>query len=305
MRHEDRVKASLMPRVEAWRTAFSDDTTGIHRTLDDLIYQYACFRIVIRIVFIANQKRDPDHPPLNQMIFEMISEGYWSRLLIAIRRLLDPTAIAGDRGVYSLRSVLKDIEACGPKISRRIYVEAIWDADYDLDALEAANWEELREAAKLGKAVWADPKLLRGRMAHEHFDFLSNATAENRSESDLLEVSIVQKAETRLAKLNSIKEHVTVHLAHAGNTTSREGKILDNFGIREARECLKELKEVADLVGMWFCRASGAGLAHFMGDLFEGLDIPMIETDKVPELEKVWREIDQEVSTWHLDRDQL
>lgn len=301
MRHEERIKATLMPRIEAWRTAFSDETTGIHRTLDDLIWQYACFRIVIRIVYIANQKRDPDNPPLNQMVFDMIAEGYWARLLIAIRRLLDPTAIGGDRGVYSLRSVIKDIEACAPKINRRIYVEAIWNAEYDLQSLEAAHWEELRK----NTVVWGDPRLTQSRMAHEHFDFLSNTTPQKRSEGDLLDVSFLHKAEARLAKLDSIKDHVTVHLAHAGNTTSREGKILDNFGMPQARECLKELKEVSDLLGMWFCRASGAGLATFIGDQFEGLDVPIIETDKIPELEDVWREIDRDVSTWHLDRDQL
>lgn len=301
MRHEDRVKSALVPRIVSWRTAFSDETTGIHRTLDDLIWQYACFRVVIRIVYIANQKRDPDHPPLNQMIFEMISEGYWSRLLIATRRLLDPTPIDGKRGVYSLRSVIKDIEACGHKINRRIFVEAIWEADFDLAPLEAAQLEQLR----LHKVVWGDPRLSRSRMAHDHFDFLSNTSPENRSEGDLLDLSILQNAEARLSKLDSIKDHVTVHLAHSGNTTSREGKILDNFGMSQARECLKELKEVSDLLGMWFCRASGAGLATFIGDQFEGLDTPMIETDKISELEAVWREIDHDVATWSLDRDQL
>jgi hypothetical protein len=295
------MKATLTPRIESWRTAFSDETTGIHRTLDDLIWQYACFRVVIRIVFIANQKRDPDHPPLNQMIFDMIAEGYWSRLLIAIRRLLDPTDINGKRGVYSLRSVLRDIEVCAPKINRRIYVEAICDADFDLAPLEEAHREEFRK----NTVAWGDPHLLRSLTAHEHFDFLSNTTSENRSEGDLLDVSILQKAELRLAKLDWIKEHVTAHLAHSGNTTSREGKILDNFGMSEARECLKELKEVADLIGMWFCSASGAGLANFIGDQFEGLDIPMIEADKIDQLEDVWREVDRDVATWHLDRDQL
>lgn len=239
------------------------------------------------------------------MVLDMIAEGYWARLLIAIRRLLDPTAIAGERGVYSLRSVLKDIQACGPLINRRFYVEGIWDADFSIAPLEAAHWEELREAAKIGKAIWGDPRLSRSRMAHEYFDFLSNTKSESRDEGDLLDVSILQRAEGRLAKLDAIKDHVTVHLAHSGNAASRQGKLLDNFSIIEARECLKELKEVADLLGMWFCRASGAGLSTYLGDQFMGLDVPMIDTASIPELEIVWREIDQDVATWSLNRDQF
>jgi hypothetical protein len=284
MRHHHRMKATLKTRIDSWRTAFSDETTGIHKTLDDLTWQYASFRVVIRIVYIANQRQNPERPPLNEMVFDMIAEGYWARLLTAIRRLLDPTAIGGSRGVYSLRSVLKDIKACGPKITRRIYVEAIWEADYDLPALEVAHWKELRQAA--GKPIWGDPRLMTSRLAHEHFDFLSGTTAEDRSEDDLMDLRIIERAEARVAKLDSIADHVTVHLAHSGNTTSREGKLLDNFGMPEARECLKELKEIADLVGMWFCRASGAGLATFIGDKFEGLDVAMIEPNRSQSLKE-------------------
>ncbi len=305
MRHEDRIKAKLLPRIASWRTAFSDGTTGIHKTLDDLLWQYASFRTVIKIVSIANQKRDPDRPPLNQMVFEMISDGYWSRLLLGVRRLVDPAAISGRDGVYSLASVLCDIKACGHRITRQIYVSSVWDANPDLDHLEAIHWDELREAAKLGKAVWGDPELLRSRMAHDHFDFLSGTTAATRSSDDVLDVAIIEVIQGRLEKFRDITKHVDSHLAHAGNLQSRSGKLLEAFEIRDARACLKELKELSDLVGMWFGRASGAGLATFIGNQFEGLDSPMIGPERMGDLESVWQEIDNDISTWHLDRSQL
>lgn len=126
-------------------------------------------------------------------------------------------------------------------------------------------------------------------------------TPENRSASDLLDVSVLDRLAARLEKLNDIREHVGSHIAHAGNIESRSGKILDNFGIPEARKYLKELKQTADLIGMWFAGASGAGLATYIGDQFEGLDNPLIDSDKMPDLESAWREIDRDIDTWSLD----
>jgi hypothetical protein len=89
-------------------------------------------------------------------------------------------------------------------------------------------------------------------MAHDHFEFLSGTTAENRSDDDVLDVAIIEWLQVRLEKFRDIIEHVNSHLAHAGNFQSRSGKLLEEFDIWKARECLKELKELSDLVGMWF-----------------------------------------------------
>lgn len=305
MHLQDSERERLKARVKQWRAAFSDDTTGIERTLDDLLWSYACFRTVIKIVSLANQKRVPDRPPLNQMIFDLIADGYWSRLLLGLRRLLDPACIAGKKGVYSVRSVISDIKLCAPKITRRVYVELVWEAKYDLERMERDEYERLLEGAKTRTVVWGDPDLMRSRMAHDHFDVLSGTDRNARREGDLLAIAILDKAEARLAKLDHIKEHVSSHLAHAGNAESRDGKLLDQFDIRTARECLKELKQLADLIGMLFTKGGGAGLATFIGDQFAGLDEPLAGPDEIKELEKNWREIDRDIASWSISPSEL
>ncbi len=37
------TEANLRERIARWRDAFRDDTTGIHKTLDDLVWNYAAF----------------------------------------------------------------------------------------------------------------------------------------------------------------------------------------------------------------------------------------------------------------------
>ena len=104
-------------RIERWREAFCDDTTGIQKSVQDLLWNYAAFLTTVQIVRLANKRRD-ENANLNQMLFNMISEGYWSSLLLGTRRLLDNTALKGEAGVYSIRAVVKDVEACKGWLNR-------------------------------------------------------------------------------------------------------------------------------------------------------------------------------------------
>jgi hypothetical protein len=292
--------ANLRARINRWRDAFRDDTTGIHRTLDDLIWKYAAFRTAIRIVKLAEAKRTGE-PQLNQMLFDLIADGYWANFLLGIRRLLDgSSALNGKRGVYSLRSVIKDIEVCRSQITRRVYVEWVCDADFDPARLRTEHDAALRAAARERKGVWTDPALRKSAASHSQFDVLSGVLEADRQANDVIDGAIFLRVEARLAKLDVIADYVSSHIAHAGNTESRQGKALDEFDIRDARAALMELKAVADLVGMWFADAGGAGLATYIGDQFEGLEKPLIAPFERTDLEEQWKEIDRDVATWSL-----
>ncbi|MDP2699407.1 hypothetical protein [Thalassospira sp.] len=313
--HGNRTKSEQnAQRITAWRDAFTDDRTGIHRTIQDLLWNYAAFRTTIRIVRLANERRGP-RPPLNQMIFNLVSEGFWLSLLLGTRRLLDkgPTMgtrrlldkgpINGPKGVYSIRSVVKDVEACQSWLNRRAYVEQVLDARYDLDRLQQKHHEALL-AAK-GGVVWASPDLTKSEAAHHNFDILSGVSPSQRSASDLISPTIFTKIEARLVDLDRIAEYVSSHVAHAGNKQSREHKNLDKFDIRDAQNVLKKLKEIADLVGVWFANEGGAGLATDLGDQFVGLDHPLVETAELADLEEQWRLVDGEIAKWSIRPDEL
>ncbi|ACM35478.1 MULTISPECIES: hypothetical protein [Rhizobium/Agrobacterium group] len=289
-------------RIQTWREAFRDETTGILKTVDDLIWNYAAFRTAIRVVYLANQ-RDRERPPINQMLFNLISNGYWSSLLLGVRRLLDKGAIKGGQGVYSIRAVLEDIKACRAKLPRRVYVEVLRDCRYDLAKLEEEHWETLKAAN--GKPVWGDPALSLSQMAHQHFDILSGISADNRGPNDLISGDIFDRLENRLAALDRINDHVSSHLAHAGNRESRQGKLLDEFDIRDSRETLKELVQAAHLVGVWFANEGGAGLATYIGDQFEGLDTALVFPEDMSDLKKNWEAIRHDVDSWHIEVDDL
>jgi hypothetical protein len=184
-------------------------------------------------------------------------------------------------------------------LTRKIYIEDVLEAQYDLDRLQREQHQEL--VAAQGRAIWGDPALMISEIAHRHFDFLSGVQPSERGPDDLIDPAIFPRIEARLAGLDTIGDHVSSHLAHAGNSESRQGKALEEFDIRDAQKALKELKQIADLTGVWFANEGGAGLATFIGDQFAGLDRPLARSEDLPDLLDQWRAIDREIANWTIE----
>lgn len=288
-------------RIERWREAFCDDTTGIRKTVEDLLWNYAAFQTTVQIVRASNERQDCGMP-LNQMLFNLISEGYWSSLLLGTRRLLDKHPVKGPKGVYSIRSVVKDVEDCRCWLSRRIYVEMVHHAEYDTEQL----LQEMNKKLTAAKGpVWGDPKISKSKTAHRYFDALSGVSPPDRSPDDLISPTIFAKIEARLAALDKIGEHVSSHVAHAGNKESRHTKTLENFDIQDARTTLKQLKEVSTLIGVWFANEGSGDLATFIGDQFEGLDHPIVSRLEIQKLEDNWQSTEIEIAGWSIKAEEL
>jgi hypothetical protein len=296
----------LKAKISAWQKAFKDERSGITKSVDDLIWRYATFRTAIRIVRYSNERGDGGIP-LNQMIFDMMADGYWQSLLIGTRRLIDPASLSGPDGVYSIRSVLRDVSDIRHKITRKVFIEEVKGLPYDISDLAHHHAEELRRASRENppRAIWGDPRLTMYQYAQHDFDFLSGKAPADRNKNDLIRPEVFESIERRLVVLDPIYRHVNKHLAHAANEQSRLGHELEDFGIREAREVLRTLKTTATLIGGWFANEGSAGLATFQGDLFEGLDKPVIDRNGIALLEQNWQEIDAEVASWKIEYEDL
>ncbi|MBD9390573.1 hypothetical protein IB237_25560 [Agrobacterium sp. AGB01] len=205
--------------------------------------------------------------------------------------------------MYSLRAVLNDVRECRPKLTRRVFVEVVRECRYDLDILREEQNMRLRAAN--GKAVWGDMALSHSELSHDHFDFLSGTTPLNRTDTDIIRTEIFEQIDQKLTLLDRIGEHVSSHVAHSGNSQSRNSKQLDAFNISDARDTLKTLKELSDLVGVWFANQSGAGLAKYIGDQFQGLDAALVRHEDMDDLARNWRVIDCDIDTWVLNPNDL
>ncbi|WP_373413739.1 hypothetical protein [Ensifer aridi] len=288
----------LKARIRNWKEAFSDETSGIYSTLADLHWKYAAFRTAVAIIRHANDHPGKGHHP-NRMLFDLIAESFWMGTLLGVRRLLDRGDLTGDKGVFSLRSVIKDVEACSGQLTRRVFVEEIADLPYDYEAIERAEYEHLKSLPP-GTPVWGSTEAFTSRLRHEHFDFLSGVSAPDRRPRDKIRKEIFDRLEARLTTLDGIAKHVSTHIAHAGNSKSRTGWELSQFDTRDARSALKELTEVAHLAGGWFAYDGASELAVAQYDKFEGLDLPLISTEGIEDLERNWQRVEQDISSWLL-----
>lgn len=233
------------------------------------------------------------------MIFDLMAEGFWSSLLLGTRRLLDKGPINGPKGVYSIRSVINDVKSCRPWIDRRTYVELLSGARYELDILQQERLDNLHAAQ--GRPIWGSPELALSEEAHRRFDILSDVAAPQRDAGDLIDPSIFKSFEDRLSELDVISDHVSSHIAHAGNKESRQSKGLDEFDIRDAHTALKKLKEVAALAGLFFADKGCEGLPTCLYDQFEGLDQPLVETADLADLQEQWLLLESEIAGWSIN----
>lgn len=282
--------------ASSWRTAFTDETTGINSTLGDMLWNYAVFNTAAMIVRLSGERGDEGRP-LNQMLFNLLAEGYWSSLFLGVRRLIDDHDLNGRRGVYSVCAVIKDVRKCRDWLNRRFYVEHVRGAVYDVGELRLEQDRRLRESSG---ASWGDKRLPLSEDAHLRFDELSGTAPDRRDENDLINLDILDGLAKRLTKLSSIADHVNTHIAHAGNRESRTNKGLSEFHLRDAEQALRCLKEVVDLAGRWFADDGATGLAIYQGNQFEGLEFPVVDGTEVSILDKHWRELEDEIETWNI-----
>ncbi len=289
-------------RIKRWQEAFRDDTTGIHTTVQDLLWNYAAFQTTVQIVHLASERQD-EGATLNQMLFNLIHEGYRSSMLLGTRRLLDKHALKGPKGVYSIRSVVNDVKESRGWLNRKIYVENVHGAEYDNKRLRL---EMDRDLASGNGPVWESRELIKSDDAHRCFDELCGKAPLDRASDDLVDPAIFVRIEARLASLDKIANYATTHVAHSGNEESRHtGRSFENFNIHEARSTLKQLKEVSTLVGVWFANEGSADLATFLGDQFEGLDQPIVRSSDIQKLEQHWQAMDSEIATWKISAEEL
>ena len=288
---------NLQDRISLWRQAFQDHEVGINNSIAEMLWDYAAFNSILSAIRISNQDREK-RLPINGMLFEMISNGYWSKLLMGIRRLLDRASLNGARGVYSLRSVVGDVQSCRGCLTREVYVEWICGARYNIDDLREEHERKLRSAN--GAPIWRDRDIIKHEWSHKYFDELSGVSESERTSSDSIDAAIFSRLEQRLSRLDVIAEHVNSHIAHAGNLASRDGKTLENFDLRHARDAIRELKQVADFIGLYFACERGGDLPVFQGDQFEGLDRALISASDIEKLRDEWVQIDRDIASWSL-----
>jgi hypothetical protein len=288
---------TIKERIAAWRQAFSDEENGIHSTLVRLAWKHATYLVVLK-AFELSPETKTGKKQANDMLLELIADGYWPFMVLAIRRLTDKEKLEGQKGVYSLRSVIRDIRKHRDALNRKVFLEDISEQPYDYESIDLAHADFIRQSEP--GVVWTPKHLIssESKRRHREFDFLSGVDSSRRNPEDLIQESIFDRLEERIKRLDKIADHATIYYAHAATASSRANRGLTEWGTEDAESALKIIAETAQLVGSWFLY-SGIGdiLPTPQYNQFEFIDKPFF-CGEISELEKTWSNFAKRVSGW-------
>lgn len=290
----------MRERVAEWKRIFDTEENAISKRLSQLAWEVAVFSCVVEMVRQApevdGQKR------LNGVVMDMLATGFWTGTMQAVRRLVEREPIRGPHGVCSLGGLISDARSCRVRLTREVFVCEIAGLEYDFnkvrDAHEAFWTEQLRAG---NHSIWVprefqyEPSMQR----HAEFNWLSGVSSEDMAPEDVIRDEVFDALDARLARLSTVMDHVNVEIAHAATEASSAGRVLERWGLPEAKQAVREIAEIAHVAGNWFCYSSaGTVLPHPQFDQFAHLDAPLYTGDRA-RLQQIWDDFADEAQSWH------
>jgi len=288
----------MRQRIKLWKHIFDIDDKAISKALSELAWSFAAFSCIVEVVRAAPEEGTGKR--LNGMILEMIASGYWNNTMQGVRRLAERGTINGPRGVCSLGGLIQDTRAARSRLTRKVFVEEIAGLPYNYEVVRDQYWQYLSRQPT-GVAYWIPREYHYepSEQRHALFNWLSGTSPSTSTPNDLIREEVFDSLEQQLAQLEGVVEHVNVEIAHAATEASRHGRILDQWGLDDAKAALKKLSQIAELTGNWFCYSGiGTVLPTPQFNQFEHLEQPLFTGD-MARLQEIWNAIGAEVSNWH------
>lgn len=288
----------MRERIELWKRIFETDDNAISNQISKLAWDLAAFTCLVEIV---RQAPETSHGKrLNGMMMDMLVSGFWSTTMQGVRKLAERGTIHGAQGVCSLGGLLEDVRATRLRLTRQIFVEEISGADYNYRVTEDRYWQWAM-GGQPNHARWTPRELHYeiSQQRHETFDRLSGSAPGASNPRDIIREEVFADLNGRLSALDAVVEHVNVEVAHAATEASREGRMLEQWNLVDAKSAIKELAQIAEQVGSWFCFSGiGSVLPTPQFDQFEHLEQPLFNGD-ISDLQRIWDEINREMGQWH------
>jgi hypothetical protein len=293
-----------------WTTSMRGDgelsLNGIHSQIVRLVWSAAWFRVVLRARELASS-RDNTSSGLNTALHAWIDSVFLDSFLVKVRRLAggDSDALVGKDACYSLSALLKDLKQHRHLLTRE-HLLSLDNLSFDISALKAKEDEYWREHAQEGRAFFIPPHLdtRRSEQRNAEIDYLCETTAASRKLSDVVQESVLEGIQGRLANLAAVCLYTNKFIAHAATTESRRGDKRGNvddlhIGIRDLWAALENLcRAVTALDGWLIGRTAHAFLPAMYAHEWQGIDAPFVPRESVPILRDFWKQLEAEAMDW-------
>lgn len=247
---------------------------------------------------------------LNAMMFRLFDAGYAQDQLLSIRKLwTDNYKIDGEKGIYSIKSLIKDMASHAHLMTRQ-NLFAVSGLEYDTQKQKDA-FEKFWTNQIPGKAFEIPEQYHweKSKKYHEQIDLLSGVESPRRSPTDVVSAKIFEFLNNQMNSAigPEFDNHVNKFIFHASTPESR--RTVEPSEFRITLDFLGRAHEV-----IWrtvhFLEANlltgnrSLSFPIMMNDQFEFIERPLIGADKVPSLRTFWDSYEANVNgirEWGVD----
>ena len=302
---EDGVEHLKVKRKEWLECLSCDDRNGILPQIYTMVWQAASFRV------IAEARSLAPHLPrggvaLPGLLHHLLDVCFFQAQLLAIRRQTDKAGLSGKRGVYSLMSLLQDIQDHRNLLTRENMLGAeglLYVCDYDtLHEMDTRDFQrytpDTAEWFSLDAYSVAEPSQQR----HRELDDLCGVHADSRSPEDTVQDTVLEGLQDALVTpTRKLAVYVDKFLAHAATPESRADNSEEDLTILVAElwAAHAAICRVTQTVSTLLLNDAGLGfLAIERGDEFMHFDQPLAQSDDIPRLRAAWSAYETETQNW-------
>jgi len=301
---EHSVAPTLSEKRKEWlNVLLGKDRHSIANQISQMTWDATAFRVVNEARRLA--PRDSDgRVQLNGLMHSLLDRAFFASHMAAVRRLADTYPLHGEKGVYSLSALLKDMQTHRDLLTREA-IFAAEDLQYDYEPIRQEYYEykdSQREAGKEAPFVPDNLWWLRHDRRHEQIDRLAGVQAQDRQPGDTVREKVFLNLEKKIKKATEdVKCHVKKFIAHAATPDSRATVGTDEAGLtlNHLWQAHQHLCEVAGFLAIYVLGDSFPDpLPIPQYDQFKYIDKPLIDKSEIGALRELWDQLDRECRGW-------
>lgn len=249
-------------------------------------------------------KQNPSDPMINAALHSFIDRNYFQAQLAAIRRIVDNTqSVTGDRGIYSLSSLISEIEDNIGFLTREKYFY-LRNIPYEIELMQKIESDFYREQSiKNNSCFFVPPEKSASSTfeTHEYFDKLSEKSPNVRSPTDTISLSFFSKHRSLLENTKEIKSYVDKIVAHAATPFSRSVGNFDDIKISLSSvwKVHSEIATVFDSLARLVLGAEYLYLPWERPEFYRFWDTPIIPPGNDQDLRELIETYRKETENWN------
>lgn len=298
------AKEEEIPLEQAWKNwiacLIGDDRNSIYPQIYSMVWDTAIYRVV----FEGRKKqieKNPNKPEINQVFHSFLDRNYFQAKSVTIRRLIDTSyGITGNKGIYSLGALIKDLRDYRQELSRKKYLD-LRNMPYDYQEIRKKELEYCRKQP-YGKGFRILPELDWERIeeTHQTFDRLSGNSPTTRQADDVIGEQIFIRLQGKLDTCNKFKMYVDKFVAHSATPESRQIEDVDKTAItlKHLWDAQKTLFEVAEFISLLVLYESHMPLALEKPSFYDYWDKPLFSENEAEFVNEIMNNLREETEKW-------